>query len=92
VRGLVIGVLVLTGLQVMLASPASRVAALFGRPAGWLAAWMDPSRPLIPEGHLSGAAAPRPGTSTGGGGGKNPQPAPGTGPGGILPLVTGLLP
>ena len=55
-------VLVLVGLDVILASPASRVAQLLDRPTSWLAAWMDPSRPLIPVGHLGAGAG-----SSGGG-------------------------
>jgi hypothetical protein len=60
VRGFLLGVLVLVGLEVVLNSPASRVGALLDRPTHWLEAWMDPARPLIPVGHLG---------ETGGGGG-----------------------
>jgi len=62
VRGFLLGVLVLVGMDVVLNSPASRVAALLDRPSRWLAAWMDPARPLIPIGHLGE-------TGHGGGGG-----------------------
>jgi hypothetical protein len=48
--------LVLIGLDVALQAPASRLTALLAWPAGWLAGWMDPGKPLIGPGKLATAA------------------------------------
>lgn len=52
--------LVLIGLDVALTAPSSRITSLLALPAGWLAEWMDPGRPLIGPGHLATSASSPP--------------------------------
>jgi hypothetical protein len=73
VKGLVLGALVLVGLDLILTSPAARLSTILGRPSHWLAAWMDAGVPLIPQGHMSAAPPPTPASST-------PQP-------GLIPQI-----
>lgn len=56
-KGFAFTALVLIGLDVALQAPASRLTALLGFPAQWLAGWMDPGKPLVGPGKL---AAPPP--------------------------------
>lgn len=71
----------LVGADVLLNSPASRLSTVFARPTHWLAAWMDPRQPLIPQGALATSpAAPAPTT----------PPAPGAGA--VKPKVPGQCP
>jgi hypothetical protein len=56
-KGFAVTALVLIGLDVLLRAPASRVTALFAEPAKWLAAWVDPGKPLIGPGHLADASS-----------------------------------
>lgn len=54
-KGFAFTALVLIGLDVALQAPASRLTALLQFPAGWLAGWMDPGKPLLGPGKLGGA-------------------------------------
>lgn len=45
--------LALIVLDVVLEAPASRLSVLLERPSHWLAAWLDPTVPLVAAGHLS---------------------------------------
>lgn len=68
VKGFAFTALVLIGLDVALQAPASRLTALLEWPTQWLAGWMDPAKPLIGPGKLTGAAAPTPPKQEAGGG------------------------
>lgn len=82
-RGLILTIAVLAGLDVVLASPASRISTLLNRPTHWLAAWMDARQPLIPQGHLSDAAATGSGPA---------QSTPIKGSAGVKPKIPGHCP
>lgn len=56
-RGFLLGAMVLIGLEVALTAPGSRITALVALPAGWLAEWMDPARPLIGPGKLASSTS-----------------------------------
>jgi hypothetical protein len=81
-RGAIVMVFVLVGLDVALSTPASRVSTVLGRPTHWMAAWMDARVPLIPQGHLDAAAA-----------GSGPaQSTPVKGTAGVKPKIPGKCP
>lgn len=60
-RGFVFAAIALAGLEVVLKTPTSRLAAALATPTGWLEKWMDPHTPLI--------TAPVPAAPTGSTGG-----------------------
>lgn len=68
-RGFLVAALVLIGLDVALSAPASRLTSLFALPAGLLAEWMDPGKPLIAVGHLADSSASSGSSSSGSGAG-----------------------
>jgi hypothetical protein len=82
-RGAIVTVFVLVGLDVLLSAPASRLSTVLGRPSHWLAAWMDPRVPLIPRGHLDEAAAAGSGPA---------QSTPIKGSAGVRPKIPGKCP
>jgi hypothetical protein len=52
-----VAALILVGLDVALNAPASRLTSLLALPAGLLAEWIDPGKPLIGVGKLTDAQA-----------------------------------
>lgn len=48
-RGLLIGALSLAALDLVVQAPVNRVTAGLALPARWLAEWMSPSVPLVPD-------------------------------------------
>lgn len=51
------GSLTLILMEVVLTGPANHVTGVFGQVTLWLAEWMDPAIPLVPD-HRPGAKAP----------------------------------
>ena len=84
-RGFILGSLTLIAIDILVAGPASeRVSGVFGQVTKWLAEWMDPSIPLVPD-HRAG--------SGGGGSKKGGGPTIGSELGGnILRELEGLIP
>jgi beta-lactamase regulating signal transducer with metallopeptidase domain len=58
-RGFAVSALVLVALDLVLRSPATRVASALALPTAWLREWTDASLPLIPA-----RAAAKPATAT----------------------------
>lgn len=64
-RGFLGMALALIVLDVVLEAPASRLSTVLGRPSHWLAAWMDPTVPLIPDGHLNDSSSTKAASNAG---------------------------
>ncbi len=62
-RGLVLGVLGLTGLYLVTTTGAGRLSTALAVPTGWLAKWADPGQPLIADRSSTGAPAKQPGAA-----------------------------
>lgn len=56
-RGFLFGCLLLVGLDLIVQAPASQVTGLLTPVTGLVQRWLDPSVPLIGQGHLAASGA-----------------------------------